>query len=73
VAVRVRLDSKGHLHALFLSDGALYYVAPQSAFAAGSFQRPVSAGNSADLLISPDGAVVLVYYDFETGPTFLRV
>jgi hypothetical protein len=72
-AVRVRLDSKGHLHALFQSDGELYYVAPQSAFAAGSFQRPVTAGNSADLLISPDGVVVLIYYDFEKGPTFLRV
>jgi hypothetical protein len=72
-AVRVRLDGKGNLHTLFLSDGALKYVPPLSQTVVGSYQRPVVAGNSADLLISPDGQVVLVYYDFEKGPTFLRV
>lgn len=72
-AVRVRLDSKGHLHALFLSDGALYYVAPQSAVAAGPFRGLATDRNSADLLISPEDTVVMACYDFGKGPTFLRV
>jgi hypothetical protein len=72
-AVCVRLDDKGDLHTLFRRDDAVHYTPPHAGSEASSYPRPVVAGNSADLLISLDGRVVLVYYDFEMGPTFLRM
>ena len=71
--VRIRLDASGGVHTLFLREEILRYAPPSSNAEAWSNQRPVTAGNSADLLIDPYDRAVLVYYDFEKGPTFLRV
>jgi hypothetical protein len=71
--VGVRLDATGAVHTLFVREQMLRYAPPASPDETWSGARPVTSGNSADLLITPQNRAVLVYYDFEKGPVFQEV
>ena len=72
--VRARLDARGQLHCLFKREDYVHYVAPDSDKESWTSRRPAVFGAFTDLLLrtEPPGAAV-VYYDHESGPSFLRI